>query len=168
ERLRLADLVYTSLDGDETAHVAARGEGSYDGVIAAIEELVRAGRPVIAICVVTEHSITRADALLRQAEAIGFRMHFQPQCTDTDVVRGSVPDGVPNDRFRAFWQDLLEEKRRGRPIVRSTPYLDFLSHWQDFSISAYFERGARCAAGKGFLYVDPLGKAYPCVYVKGK
>ena len=96
------------------------------------------------------------------------RMHFQPQCVDTDVVRGDVSDTVTNERFRDFWRSLLEQKRRGRPIVSSTPYLEFLSRWEDFSISAYSAPGARCAAGHGFLYVDPHGKAYPCVYVKGK
>jgi len=30
-----ADLVYTSLDGDEASHVAARGDGSYEGILAA-------------------------------------------------------------------------------------------------------------------------------------
>ena len=168
ERLAQADLVYTSLDGDETSHVAARGEGSYEGVLAGIADLVRAGKPVIAICVVTEHSIAHADALLRQAETMGYRMHFQPQCVDTDVVRGSVPDSVSNERFRTFWRDLLEEKRKGRPIVSSTPYLEFLSRWEDFSVSAFYAPDVRCAAGNGFLYVDPLGRAYPCVYVKGK
>src|SRR5207244_8480241 len=69
----LADLVYTSLDGDETSHVAARGEGSYDGILAAITRLVADGKPLIAICVVTEHSLGHVDALLRLAESIGFR-----------------------------------------------------------------------------------------------
>jgi len=168
ERLAQVDLVYTSLDGDAAAHVAARGEGSHEGVIAAMTQLVESGKPVIAICVVTEHSMAHMDALLRQAEALGFRMHFQPQCTATDVVRGSVPESVSNERFRAFWRDLLAEKRKGRPIVSSTPYLEYLSRWEDFSISAYYAPDIRCAAGRGFLYVDPHGKAYPCVYVKGK
>jgi MoaA/NifB/PqqE/SkfB family radical SAM enzyme len=168
ERIARADLVYTSLDGDEASHVAARGEGSYAGVMAGIRALVAAGKPLIAICVVTEHSLAHADALLSQAEAIGYRMHFQPQCVDTDVVRGGVSDAVSNERFREFWRALLEEKRRGRPIVSSTPYLEFLSRWEDFSISAYLAPGVRCAAGQGFLYVDPHGTAYPCVYVKGK
>jgi MoaA/NifB/PqqE/SkfB family radical SAM enzyme len=168
ERLAGADVVYTSLDGDEAAHVAARGEDAYAGVIAAITRLVADGKPVIAICVVTEHSLGQADAVLRTAEAIGFRVHFQPQCTDTDIVRGSVPAAVSNERFRAFWRDLLAEKRKGRPIVSSTPYLEFLSRWRDFSISAYKAPGVRCAAGHGYLYVDPLGRAYPCAYTKGK
>ncbi len=163
-----ADLVYTSLDGDEAAHVAARGEGSHAGVMAAITDLVRRGKPVIAICVVTEHSLGKADALLRQAETTGFRVHFQPQCTDTDIVRGRVPESVANDEFRAFWRDLLAQKRRGRPIVSSIPYLRFLAGWDDFSVSAYAAPGTRCAAGHGFLYIDPLGKAYPCAYTKKK
>ena len=168
ERLAGADLVYTSLDGDEAAHVAARGEGSHAGVMAGIRALVRAGKPVIAICVVTEHSLGQTDALLRQAETLGFRIHFQPQCTDTDIVRGAVPVSVANEEFRDFWRALLVEKRRGRPIVSSTPYLEFLSQWEDFSVSAYSAPETRCAAGRGFLYIDPLGQAYPCAYTKKK
>src|SRR2546425_598264 len=56
ERLAEADLVYTSLDGDEASHVAARGEGSYGGVLAAHTRLAHHGRPGIAICGLPEHS----------------------------------------------------------------------------------------------------------------
>jgi MoaA/NifB/PqqE/SkfB family radical SAM enzyme len=168
ERLALADLLYTSLDGDAAAHNAARGERAYEGVIDAIKQLIREGKPVIAICVVTEHSITQTEFLLRQAAAIGFRMHFQPQCVDTEIVRGAVPDSLSNERLRAFWRQLLAEKRKGRPIVSSTPYLEFLSEWKDYSIAAYKEPGTSCPAGHGYLYVDPRGRAYPCAYTKGK
>ena len=166
ERLGQADLVYTSLDGDAAAHTAARGERSHDGVLDAVATLLGGGKPVVAICVVTEHSMAQAEFLLAQAERLGFRMHFQPQCVDTDIVRGSV--AVPNEALRAFWRRLLAEKRKGRPIVSSTPYLEYLARWQDFGISAYDDPGTRCAAGRGYLYVDPLGKAYACAYTKGK
>jgi MoaA/NifB/PqqE/SkfB family radical SAM enzyme len=168
ERLALADLIYTSLDGDAEAHVAARGEHAHDGVLAGIARLIRAGKPVIAICVVTEHSIPQVDGLLRQAETVGFRMHFQPQCVDTDIVRGALSPAVSNEQLRAFWRNLLTEKRNGRPIISSTPYLEFLAGWEDFSVSAYHDPAARCPAGHGYLYVDPLGKAYACAYTKKK
>ena len=168
ERLRLADICYTSLDGDAAAHNAARGERSYEGVIDGITRLVGDGKPVIAICVVTEHSVAQAEHLLRLAETIGFRMHFQPQCTDTEIVRGAVATSVSNEQLRGFWRHLLEEKRKGRPIVSSTSYLDYLSKWQDFSVSAYYDPAVRCPAGHGYLYVDPQGKAYACAYTKGK
>jgi MoaA/NifB/PqqE/SkfB family radical SAM enzyme len=168
ERLAEADLVYTSLDGDAASHVAARGERSHDGVLEAVGRIVQSGKPLIAICVVTEHSIGQAEFLLRQAETIGDRMHFQPQCVDTDVVRGEVSALLTNETLRAFWRRLLDEKRKGRPIVSSTPYLEFLSGWEDFSVSAYFDASVRCPAGYGYLYVDPLGKAYACAYTKKK
>jgi MoaA/NifB/PqqE/SkfB family radical SAM enzyme len=167
ERLARADLVYTSLDGDESAHIAARGAHAYDGVLAAITQLLAHGTPVIAICVVTEHSIGQAEGLLRQAESLGFRLHFQPQCVDTDNVRGSAP-ALSNEQLRAFWRQLLAEKRQGRPIVSSTPYLESLAQWEDFAISAYNDPAERCPAGHGYLYIDPLGNAYPCTYTKGK
>jgi MoaA/NifB/PqqE/SkfB family radical SAM enzyme len=168
ERLAGADLVYTSLDGDAAAHTAARGARAHDGVLDAIASLVRSGKPVIAICVVTEHSLGQAPHLLDLAERLGFRMHFQPQCVDTDVVRGSVSPALSDERLRAFWRHLLAAKRAGRPIVSSTPYLEYLAEWQDFSVSAYHDPAVRCPAGRGYLYVDPQGKAWACAYTKGK
>jgi MoaA/NifB/PqqE/SkfB family radical SAM enzyme len=168
ERLAGADLVYTSLDGDASAHIAARGAQAYDGVIAAITQLLASSTPVIAICVVTEYSIGQTEYLLQQAETVGFRLHFQPQCVDTDNVRGSVAATLSNEQLRAFWRQLLAEKQHGRPIVSSTPYLESLSQWEDFSISAYHEPTERCPAGRGYLYIDPLGNAYACAYTKGK
>ena len=72
ERLAGADLVYTSLDGDEAAHTAARGAHAHAGVLDAIAELRREGKPVVAICVVTEHSVSQAELLISQpACAVG-------------------------------------------------------------------------------------------------
>lgn len=167
ERLERADLVYTSLDGDREAHDAARGPGAFEGVLEAIAQLVRK-KPVIAICVVTEHSIDQAARLLDRAQEMGFRMHFQPQCTDTEIVRGALAPSLSNERLRSFWNGLLDAKRRGRPVVSSTPYLEFLSRWDDFAVSAYADPSERCAAGRGYLYVDPHGRAYACAYTKGK
>jgi MoaA/NifB/PqqE/SkfB family radical SAM enzyme len=129
---------------------------------------VRTGKPVIAICVVTEHSIEQAEHLLAQAERLGIRMHFQPQCVDTDVVRGSVPASLTGERLRAFWRRLLEDKRAGRPVVSSTAYLEYLAAWRDFSVSAYHDPAVRCPAGYGYLYVDPQGRGWACAYTKGK
>lgn len=167
ERLAKADLVYTSLDGDEAAHIAARGRHAHTGVLEAIADLHRAGKPVVAICVVTEHSIGQAEFLLDQAERLGYRMHFQPQCVDTEIVRGEAPP-ISNERLREFWRGLLEAKRRGRPIVSSTPYLEYLAEWQDFTVSAVHDPKVRCGAGYGYLYVDPKGMAYACAYTKKK
>jgi len=166
--LRDVDLFFTSLDGDRASHEAARGKDSYDGVLEAIDQIVAEGRPVVAICVVTEHSIGCADHLLEQAERGGFRVHFQPQCTDTTIVRGEIAAEMTDERLRAFWSRLAESKRRGRPVASSQPYLQTLARWEDFGRSAFLDPSTRCAAGSGFLFVDPHGHAYPCAYTKGK
>jgi MoaA/NifB/PqqE/SkfB family radical SAM enzyme len=169
EALAEADVIYTSLDGDEEAHEAARGgEKSYAGVPEAIRDLIARGKELIAICVVTEHSFAQSEYLLAQAEEVGFRVHFQPQCVDTENTRGSVPESITNQQFRAFWRSLLDQKKRGRPIVSTTPYLEFLSKWSDFSISAFYDAAASCPAGRGYFYIDPQGNAYPCTWTKGK
>jgi MoaA/NifB/PqqE/SkfB family radical SAM enzyme len=123
---------------------------------------------VIAICVVTEHTLDQAEPLLDIAEDSGFLVHFQPQCVDTELVRGNVARSVPHNRWREFWLEVLEAKRHGRPVASSHAYLESLTRWPDFSVSAVSDPQARCAAGRGYLYVDPQGIAYPCAYTKGK
>lgn len=162
------DLVFTSLDGDAEAHRRNRGERSYEGVLAAIAALRRRGLPVIAIAVVTEHNLDQAGTLLDLAGEQGFTVHFQPQCTETKIVRGSLPDDLSNARLRRFFAELLEQKRAGRPVASSLPYLAAQSRWRDFRVSAYHDPGVRCAAGRGFLYVDPQGRAFPCAYTNGR
>jgi MoaA/NifB/PqqE/SkfB family radical SAM enzyme len=168
ERVRAVDLFFTSLDGDREHHEAARGRGSHDGLLSAIREIAASGRRVIAICVVTEHSIDQAEPLLDLAEEGGFKIHFQPQCTETEIVRGEIARELTNERLRRFWGELLGLKRAGRKVASSVPYLEELSSWDDFARSAVQDPDVRCAATRGFFYVDPLGQAYPCAYTKGK
>ena len=166
--LRDVDLFFTSLDGDREHHEAARGRGAYDGVLEGIREIVAGGRRVIAICVVTQHSIGQADHLLEVAHRDGFRVHFQPQCTDTDVVRGGLAAELTTERLHGFWRSLLARKRAGAAVASSVPYLEALCRWDDFTRSAVLDPKVRCAASRGFLYVDPQGRSYPCAYTKGK
>lgn len=161
------DLVFTSLDGDEENHCVTRGKGAYDGVVDAIQALVERGKPVVAIQVVQRPDLGQAEGLLKLAEQIGFQMHFQPQCVDTTIVRGSVPESVTSEALREHWAGLLAFKRAGRPVASSVRYLEEQSRWSDFRVSAKAEPGRSCAAGRGFLYVDPLGNAYPCAFTNG-
>lgn len=168
DELTQVDMFFTSLDGAKASHEAARGEGAFDGVVEAAAEIVGAGRRLVAICVITEHSLDQAEELLALARKSGFRAHFQPQCTDTAIVRGGHAATLTNDRFRAFFAQVLALKRGGAPVASSTPYLETLSRWDDFTRTAVLDPGSRCAASRLFLYVDPQGQAYPCAYTKGK
>jgi len=166
--LKDVDLFFTSLDGDRAAHEVARGKGSYEKVLESIREIAAEGRPVVAICVVTRHNLDAIDHLLAEAERGGFRVHFQPQCTGTEIVRGDIAPDLTTERLQLFFRTVLEHKIRGRPVASSRPYLEALSAWDDFRRVALFDPSVRCAASRGFLYVDPQGKAYPCAFTKGK
>jgi MoaA/NifB/PqqE/SkfB family radical SAM enzyme len=162
------DMFFTSLDGPRAEHEAARGEGSFDGVLEAAREITQGGRRVVAICVVSEHNLAQARELLDVASSTGIQLHFQPQCYDTAIVRGSPASELTNARLRSFFARLLDYKRDGLPIASSGAYLEALSQWNDFSRTASLDAGSRCLASRGFMYVDPHGDAYPCAYTKGK
>ncbi len=83
-------------------------------------------------------------------------------------MRGEIAHDLTNERLRRFWVDLLALKRAGRKVASSVPYLEELSRWDDFARSALLDPDVRCAATRGFFYVDPQGQAYPCAYTKGK
>lgn len=162
------DLVLTSLDGVDGRHQTSRGERALDHVLEAIAELTAAGRPVVAICVVTEHNLDQLEPLLDLAERLGFRMHFQPHCTGAMIARGGAGASLTDERQRRYWAAALRLKRAGRPIASSAGYLETLAGWDDFARPAVFDPRARCAAGRGFLYVDPHGRAWPCTYLRGR
>jgi MoaA/NifB/PqqE/SkfB family radical SAM enzyme len=166
--LDAVDHIFTSLDGDPSEHLANRGEDSLDGVVAGIQKLVAAGKPVTPICVVRRGDVEMARRLLERAVTLGVRVHFQPQCIEADIVRGGLPDGISNEALRNFWAELLALKTSGLPVASSSGYLRTLAGWHDFSISAIKSPDDRCAAGRGFLFIDPEGNASPCAYTRGK
>ncbi len=161
-------LVYTSLDGTPEHHQAARGDVSLNGTFEAIRSLRARKIPVIAICVVDTHNTEDADYLLEQAAALDIHMHFQPRCLETDLFRGAYAADLDNQKLRAFWRRLGERRRQGARVASTGLYLEHLAEWDDFRQLAVPATEMRCAAGTGFLYVDPLGNAYPCAYTKGK
>ncbi len=161
-------LVFTSLDGTFEHHREGRGDKSLEGTIDAIRSLRQRRVPVVAICVVDVHNIDDADFLLEQAAQLDIRIHFQPRCIDTDIVRGTYSEAFDNDQLRAFWRRLRQRRTADARIASTALYLEHMAAWTDFRRSAVATAERRCAAGIGFLYVDPQGNAFPCAYTKGK
>lgn len=166
--LERADLVFTSLDGRPQTHRANRGEDSWQGILPAIDQLRRRGTPVVAICVLTDKNLDDIEWLLDLAQQHDFRMHFQPQCSDAEITRGHLDPALDNQRYRDVWHRLEVLKLAGAPINSSHAYLKFMQAWPDYRVSTMQVPGGRCAAGRGFLFVDPLGNAWPCAYTKGR
>ena len=162
------DIVMTSIDGHRELHEAGRGAGSFDGVLEAVGDLRRRGKKVVAICVVRDEALDRLDEALEVAASLGIVVHFQPRSVDGKRARGALDETLGNERRRAAWVHLLEEKRAGAPVASSGFYLEHMAKWQDFSKTAIFDPEQRCAAGHGFMFVDPHANAYPCGFIEGQ
>jgi Predicted Fe-S oxidoreductases len=166
--LDAVDYFFTSLDGSPERHIRNRGKQSYDTILAAIRDIKKRGKPLTAICVVTDLETKEADYLLALAERERITIHFQPECYDTQIVLRSASDAITQEKGKAFWKYLLSKKKSGAPISSSAPYLRYICEWDNYRQSAVFDSGVQCAAGRGFLFVDATGAAYPCAYTKGK
>ncbi len=168
DSLQDVDYFFTSIDGTPEKHIANRGPQKFERILAAIRDIRDRKKIVTAICVATDTDLASAQYLIQLAKENDFLVHFQPECYDTEIVQRSAPIKVESQSIKTFWQFLLEEKRAGAPISSSANYLEYISEWQDYTISSYYDPKDRCAAGRGFLFVDTEGVAYPCAFTKGK
>jgi MoaA/NifB/PqqE/SkfB family radical SAM enzyme len=174
DKLGEVDYFYTSLDGTPEKHIANRGAQNYEKIIAAIRDIVRKGKKVVGICVVTEPDFISADYLINLAETEKFSIHFQPECytddpgNNSEVARKSPSSQMKSDDIRDFWLYLLRRKRGGASISSSSLYLKYITEWKNYSVSSYFDEKQKCGAGRSFLFVDAQGYAFPCAYTKGK
>ncbi len=162
------DITMTSIDGHRALHEDGRGAGSFDGIVEAVRDLRRRGKKVVAICVVRDEALDRLDEALAVAASLGITCHFQPRSVDGKRARGALAADVDHERRRAAWAHLLARKESGAPVASSRFYLEHMMRWRDFSRTAIVDPDRRCAAGHGFMFVDPHGNAYPCGFIEGQ
>jgi MoaA/NifB/PqqE/SkfB family radical SAM enzyme len=167
EALKPVDYFLTSLDGTPEKHIANRGKQEYEDIISAIRDIKKERKKVTAICVITEPDKESAEYLMDLAAREKFDIHFQPEGYDAMMAGRSAPDELNQKVLRDFWLYLLDRKEQGAPITTSSNYLKYVSEWKDYKTTALFDPKERCAAGRGFLFVDTAGIAYPCCYTKG-
>ncbi len=166
--LKEVDFWFTSIDGTPEKHQANRGVQDFDRIINAVRDIRKQGKKLIAICVVTNPDKAIADYLIDMAIKENIEIHFQPECYDTEIVQRSAPENQNQLDITEFWKYILKLKLSGAPISSSVPYLKYIIQWNNYSISSYYDETTRCAAGRGFLFIDTEGFAYPCAYTKGK
>lgn len=162
------DYFFTSLDGTPKRHIKNRGKQDYEKVIKAIKDIRSKGKPLTAICVVTDFETTDADYLIALAKKENFNLHFQPECFDTQIVLRTADEQFNQEKARAFWQYILDRKNTGAPISSSSAYFEYIIGWSDYRQSSVLDVHTQCAAGRGYLFVDATGTAYPCAFTKGK
>jgi len=168
DQLDAVDYFFTSLDGDKETHTKNRGNHAYHKIIESIDDIVGRNKKITAICVVTEGTQPATiDYLLNLGKEKKFTVHFQPECYDAEYTPRSATAAMNQEETRSLWKHLIMRKRQGYPVFSSLPYLEYISNWQDYRLSAIYDPQQRCAAGNTFFFVDATGDAYPCAYTKG-
>jgi MoaA/NifB/PqqE/SkfB family radical SAM enzyme len=167
--LNNVDYFFTSIDGTPETHIKNRGKQSFEKIISAVRQIRCSGKKLTAICVVNQQSMNDINYLLELAEKEKINIHFQPECYDTEYVTNKGPQHeTDNENLRQIWQYLIHKKKAGAPIASSLNYLEYISKWDNYSVSALYDPDEKCAAGRGYLFVDVEGNAFPCAYTKEK
>ena len=162
DALGSADHLNISLDGDEQAHDAARGAGSFSRTMRGIEH-ARGRYPFWTITVLNRANLDQVDWLLARARELGFLATFQILHHNDRLGRneGFLP---PAQALRRTVRHLIRRKAEGAPIASSMKYLRYLARWPDYGRPRSSDRRDHpvCMAGRLYCNVDVDGTLYPC------
>ncbi len=159
----LANHVNVSLDGNQRAHDANRGMGTFVRTLRGIEFARSQGMPLWTITVLSKHNVGDIDWLLKTATELGFLTTFQV-LHHNDEIGCNQGLYASDAELREVAQLLLARKREGAPIASSEGYLKLLASWADFTVNRLPSYGnyPRCLAGQLYCNVDVDGSMYPC------
>ena len=167
DKVRGVDALVFSMDGP-TAHDRYRHEGSYQLVLDAIKLARRNGIEVWNTAVLTNLSLGDIDILLDLSEEHGFVTNFSPLMHSEVCADDRRHPSLDREGYVRVVDRLIEEKRRGRPIINSLSYLRYIREWPDLSETLYLGDAPKgtprlpCYAGRLFCYVECNGDVYPC------
>jgi MoaA/NifB/PqqE/SkfB family radical SAM enzyme len=130
--VRLADSVVISLDGPPELNDAIRGKGAWDGAMRGAEQVRNIGLPLTFYTVIGKTNVGELRYLVELADRMRARVFFQPgarQALGSEC--GENLDAAAPEDYRQAMGELIEWKKRGRPIGNSVAALRYLSHWPD-------------------------------------
>ena len=165
DQLKNLDLLIISFDGPKEVHDKNREVGSWEKTVRALE-IATKRLPVWTITVLTKNNLNQIDYILDLARKMNFYTTFQVLHHNEYIAADSQSMLPSPEEYKKAIRKLIEEKKKGAPIVSSLRYLEQLLKWQDYSKTHRIgkEKGdIPCWAGKLFCNIDTDGKVYPCV-----
>jgi len=155
EELDGVDLIVVSINGTQSVHDELRGEGSFDAAMEGIEAAKKRGLKVVTLAVLSRKNLHSLQEMFELIRRMGLKMYVHP-ITECEISGELGPELLPDvDEFRAAVRDMIE-RRDDLPLASSTPYLQHMLNYPDYSSW----RG--CKAGRGFVYMTPDGCIAPC------
>jgi MoaA/NifB/PqqE/SkfB family radical SAM enzyme len=163
EKLKELDVLLLSLDGPRQIHDAHRIRGSFDAIINALKTARDTGLSVWTNTVITKNNVDEMDFILDTAKKYGSKIICQPvynytHSSGSDSVNSLNPDMT---RYNTAIDKLIEEKKRGGPVVHSISYLKYIKNFNRID-------SRRCWAGKLYCAITPSGNVAPCYPLIGR
>ena len=162
---RLSEVVI-SIDGNEDAHDAQRGKGTWARVMRAIETCAAHRLDFFLSAVVTRRSMDQVDWLLATAKRLGVMVNFQIPQINAEMYGPGVREWMPTpDEIRSLLARIVAAKEAGAPVLFSSQSYRHTIEWQDYAVERDVRDGqaSPCTAGTYFLQQEPNGDIYPCV-----
>ena len=153
--ITMVNRVKLSLDGPVSIHDYVRGEGSYDGVMNAVETCQKYRVPVSLECVISKYNIGKLDFLLGIASKYKILISFQPVTVSFLGADNNHSHTPSAGEYHDAMCMLIKHKKKGAPIWNSLAGLRYLSFWP-------LPQKINCYAGSLFLRINPDGEIIKC------
>jgi len=167
EDLKNLDILILSFDGPEKAHDTNKEKGSFRKVMEAFKA-ARKLKKIWTITVLTKYNTNSIDFIIKMAKKYNFSTSFQIICNDSPLIRNTEKFLSSNEEYKRVIKKLIDEKKRGAPIILSFKTLKELLEWKNFKITSFYDKNSKCYAGKLFCHIDTDGSVYPCSMTVGK
>lgn len=158
DKIKGLDVLLMSLDGPGHIHDAQRFPGSFDKVIEAIKIAKDAGLNIWTNTVITQNNLDYIDFILENAKRFKIKTTYQPvlyypHSSEEERIRGLSPEMI---KYNSVIDKLIQEKKRGGPIVHSLSYLNYIKNpdWK--------QNKRHCWAGRIYCAITPSGNISPC------
>jgi len=153
------DFVQISLEGPKEIHERMCGAGTHDKIIEALGLLKTFGIRTNILTLLTKDNIECFDYLLELVVKYRMSIAFQPLALEVGQGLNSIEEQhfPQRDKFSSAVERLIQEKRKGAPILSSFKYLNMIKdYWPDTA------HKIRCYSGRLFCNITPDGYVVPC------
>lgn len=172
EALKKCSQIFTSVDGDETAHDLNRGEGSFRRILRGIEIARGAGIPVRINCTMTKHNLHSIDYLIDFADEHDAYLTFTPMVRATEKLKDRAAGLMPEEEdAKDMFRRVKKMKSSTNRITNSDKSLDFFINYpvpigtivqrdSPSNIRNYYDKP--CPYGRLQFFVISNGDVYSC------
>ena len=148
------DLVLLSIDGPEKIHDEIRGKNTFKKTLMGLEMLKRKSKRVLIVTVLNKENIPYLNDIIKISEYYNCFCEFQPIFMHRSDKEKKANRFIP-DQMKDAAEYLLKEKKIGRPIANSYPYLNIIKKYP-------YSKKLICWAKSFFCVITPDGFVNPC------